>query len=144
MNSDDDSTSLVAASYLSEFHIHRQRKTDKTLSEFQIKLAELADEITKIGTISKLTNIANGLWRTPVECAQEAVNVAGCTDFPYFVKYRALASAEDNNIELVANQYLPRLQWQPELQDQIHGSLFLHSLCTQVFDNVSFFIILNF
>jgi hypothetical protein len=121
--------------------VHKQRKPDRAISEFQIKLAELANEITKIGTIKKLTHITNGLWLTPLECAKEAVNGAGSSEFPYSVKYRALASANNNDIELVTEQNLPKLQWQlePQVQVQIPGSLFLHRICAQVFDTVSFF-----
>jgi hypothetical protein len=69
----------------------------------------------RLGTIRKLVNIVNGIWLTPLECAKEAINEAGTAEFPFGVRYRALGSANDNNIKLVTNQYLPKLLWQPEL-----------------------------
>jgi hypothetical protein len=127
---------MVSASYLSDYHVHTQKKSDRTLSHFQIQLSEFADSITRLGTIRKLVQITNGLWLTPVECAQEAVNEAGSIKFPFGVKYSSLASADNNDVELVTDQYLLDLQWQQEHQPHITGSFFLHKICRQVFDLV--------
>lgn len=135
---DDDSASMVTASYLSEYHVHTQKKIE-TLSDFRKKLSQFTDDITRLGTIRKLVHIANGIWLKPIECAMEAINEAGTTEFPFGVRYRTLASANDNDIELVTDQYLPRLLWQSEPDNQIPGSFFLHGICTQVFDLVFFF-----
>lgn len=54
-----------------------------------------------------------------------------------------LASANDNDVELVTDQSPPWLHWQPEPQTQINGSFFLHKICTQVLNVVSFFLILD-
>ena len=136
---DDNSASIVSASYLSDYHVHTQKKSDRTLSHFQIQLSDFTDSITRLGTIRKLVQITNGLWQTPMECAQEAVNEAGSTKFPFVVKYTSLASANNNDVELVTDQYLLDLKWQPEHQAHIHGSFFLHRICRQVFDLVNFF-----
>jgi hypothetical protein len=136
-NSNEDSASLVAPSYLSDFHVHHQVKPSRTLSGFQIKLAELVDEITRFGTIAKLSHITNGLWMPPLDCAQQAVNGAGSNELLY-VKYRTLASADDNDVEVVLDQHLPRLQW-PLARAHQAGSFFLDNICTQVFNMVSFF-----
>lgn len=128
---------MVTASYLSDYHVHKQKISDRNLSDFQIKLREFTDDITKLGTIRKLVHITNGLWVTPLECAQAAVNEAG-SGFPFVVRYRELASAEDNDIELVTDQNLLPLQWQPG-QPEGPGSIFLDRICTQVFDLVFFF-----
>jgi hypothetical protein len=120
--------------------VHRQKKPT-TLPDFQIKLNEFADDITKLGTIRKLVHITNGLWLTPLECAQGAVNEAGSAEFPFGVRYRALGSANDNDVELVTDQHLLKLQWQPQpAADHIPGSFFLDRICTKVFDLVSFFL----
>jgi hypothetical protein len=137
---DDDSDSMVAESYLSEYHVHRQQKAglDRNLkpSDFQIKFTAFTDDITKLGTIRKLVHITNGLWATPLECAQEAVNEAGSTEFPFGVRYRGLASANNNDIELVADQHLLALLWQPNPETHIPGSFFLYRISKQVFDLV--------
>ena len=136
-NSDNDSESLVAPSYLTDYHIHRPKKVD-SLSGFQIKLMELAEGITESGTLTKLVDIANGSWLTPLQCAQAAVNEASGNEFPFRIVYRTLASANDNDIKLVNDHHLPHLQWQEEPQAQIHGSFFLHDICSKVFNLVIF------
>ena len=110
----NDSASMVSESYLSDHHVHRpQKRLHLGLSEFQNKLIEFTNSITKLGTIRKLVNITNGFWLTPLECAEEAVNEAGSAEFPFCVQYRTLACADDNDIELVTDQSLLPLQWQP-------------------------------
>jgi hypothetical protein len=137
---------MVSASYLSDYHVHTQKKSDRTRSHFQIQLSNFADSITRLGTIRKLVQITNGLWLTPEECAQDAVNEAGSTKFPFCVQYSSLASANDNDVELVTDQYLLNLQWQPAHVHQplVPGNLFLHSICGQVFDQVNFLIKFSF
>lgn len=138
---DNDSASMVLASYLSDYHVHRQRKLNRGLSEFQKKLMEFTDSITKLGTIRKLVNITNRFGLILLECAEGAVNEAGSAEFPFGMHYRALACADNNNIELVIDQYLLLLCWQPVPQD-VPGSLFLHQISMQVSDQVFFSIFL--
>jgi hypothetical protein len=118
--------------------VHRQKKPEN-LSDFQIRLTAFADNITKLRTIKKLVDITNGQWRTPLDCSQAAVNEAGSAEFPFGAQYRELAASEDNDIELVTDQYLPQLLWQPVFQSHIAGSTFLHRICTQVLNQVNFF-----
>lgn len=58
-----------------------KKRPNRTLSEFQIRLAKFTDEIAKIGTIVKLRRLTNGEWLNPLDCAQEAVNAAGNNEF---------------------------------------------------------------
>jgi hypothetical protein len=143
--SDDDSASLVAESYLSEYHIHRQKTVDRTLtdSDFQVRLTKFAEEITKLGTIKKLVQIVNGIWILPLECAMRAVNDAGSAESEsrFNVRYREFATDNDNHIELTPHQYFSTLQWHPEPQAHIPGSTFLNRICTEVFSLVKKIII---
>jgi hypothetical protein len=139
---DSESASMVTASYLSEYHVHQKKKPDsETLSDFQKRLTEFSDNIARLGTIRKLVNITNGNWLTALECAEEAINEAG-NSAEFGFHYRALASANDNDIELVIDQYLPKLLWQPLAGPPDHhtpGSFFLSQICSQVFELVIFF-----
>ena len=132
----NDTASMVSESYLSDYHVHRQRRLHRGLSEFQKKLTEFTDSITKLGTIRKLVNITNGFWLTSLECAEGAVNEAGSAEFPFCVQYRALACADDNDIELVTDQSLLPLQWQPAAAHIVPGGLLLHQISMQVRDQV--------
>jgi hypothetical protein len=139
LNNTGDSDSIVAESYISDYHVHQQKRLDGNVSGFELKVAELADQITKLGTVRKLVQISNGLWVTPLDCAQGAVNEAGSMEFPFNVRYRELATANQNDIEFVADQHIPRLEWQPNSEARYPGSIFLFSICRKVFDQVFFF-----
>jgi hypothetical protein len=75
----------------------------------------------------------------PSDCARYAINEAGSAEFPFCVEYRVLAAADDNDIEVVADQFLPTLLWQQEPDVHIPGTLFLYKICRQVFELVIFF-----
>ena len=93
--------------------------------------------ITKLNAIHKLVNITNRFWLTPLECAEEAVNEVGSAEFPFCVQYRALACADDNDIELVNNQSLLPLCWQPALYIVPRSFFFfLHQISRQISDQV--------
>ena len=127
----------MAASYLSDYHIHRPKKVDHdtNLSSFRLKLAGFAEEIANLGMTAKLAQIINGSWQTPPECAETAVDEAG-SSLNFQIQYQMLATANDNDIELVNDQHLLPLRWHPELHDQVHGSRFLHEICARVLDMV--------
>ena len=135
-----DFHTYTCTSYLSDYHIHRQKKLDNNLSGFQIKLTEFADNIMKLEMIMKLVHLTNRSWLMPLQCAQAAINKAGSTKFPFCVQYQTLALGNKNDIELVNDQHLLRLQWQQEPEGQIPGSFFLHGICTKVFNLVIYFL----
>lgn len=125
----------MAASYLSDYHIHRQTRVDANLSNFRLLLAGFSDEIANLGIITKLAHIMNGSWQTPLECAETALNEAGSI-IHFQVQYQTMASANDNDIEFVNDQHLLPLRWQQELVGQVPGSLFLHEICARVYNMV--------
>jgi hypothetical protein len=86
-----------------------------------------------------MIQITNGLWLTPLQCAQMAVDEAG-SDLRLSVKYKELVASNDNEIEYVASsdQHILRLQWQQEVEANIPGSLILNRICTEVFNQVFF------
>lgn len=135
-NPNNDSDSVVAASYISDYHVHRQQKQDRSISGFQMELNKFSDDITKLGTIKKLVHISNGLWLTPPVCAQQAVEEAGTIDLPFNVHYGKLASSNDNDIELVTYQNLPGLHWQLDPRARFPGSHFLYKISTNVLNLV--------
>lgn len=96
------------------------------------------DKIAKIGTVIKLRHMTNGEWLILLDCAQEMVNVPGNSKFHLSVKYMELALVNNNVIELVTDQNPSWLHRQPEPQTQFSGSFFLHKICTQILNIVSF------
>jgi hypothetical protein len=132
-----DSASIVAESYLSNYHVHKQTKPHGSLSAFQLRLTEFTDGITRLGTIRKLIQIiTNGIWLPPLQCAQEAVNEAGETDIPFVLEYRELVASDDNDVENVPDQNVLRLRWLPEANPSVPGSLFLYRICMMVLKQV--------
>ena len=129
---------MVAASFISDYHVHRQMKPDRDVSGFRIEVIKFADDIINLGTTGKLIHINNGHWTTPLDSAKKAMDEAGSSEFPFVAKYRQLASANNNDIELVSDQRLPGLKWQPDPSPETRflGSTFLYQICSEVFDLV--------
>jgi hypothetical protein len=133
----NDSESIVAESYLTDYHVHKHG-THKNLSPFRKDLAEFTSSIANLGTIRKLVQLTNGFWWAPLQCAQTAMHEAGSQDFPYGVDYKNLLVSEGNDIEYVADQQILPLQWQAQADRNVPCSLFLYTICKEVFNQVFF------
>lgn len=106
--------SLVTESYLSDHHVH-QRANHLNMSDFRCKFLEFCNSLAEFGAIRHLVNLSNGHWIPPDVMATFAVRGAASPEFDQYFKYReayrALALHENNEIELIADQNLPVLQW---------------------------------
>jgi hypothetical protein len=128
---------MVAASFISDYHIHQQMKPDRGVSDFRIEVIKFANDIViSLGMTAKLIHINNGHWTTPLDGAKAAMEEARTIEFPFVVKYKQLASANNNDIELISDQRLPGLYWQPDPEARFLGGAFLYQICSEIFNLV--------